>query len=348
MIGKRHLEISRSEPLCRVVAVADPRAEVSATASGAGAAHYPSHGEMLDGERLDGVIVACPTQLHAPIGLELVQRGVPTLMEKPFTDSVESGLALARASKAAGIPIAVGHHRRFDPAVAEARRILASGEIGRLVGVSGIWAVRKPDAYYDVAWRREIGGGPVLINIIHDIDMLRHLCGEVRSVYSETTSGHRNLPVEDGGAILIRFASGALAALSFSDAAPSPWGWERATGDNPQIPPSGENCYRFFGSSGSFEFPEIRIWRCHGAGPASWSREIAPLERRIGPRAAIAAQLRSFCRVILGEATPAVGPEDGLATLAAAEAVIASSRSRTPVAPAFSLAAAGPSDAHAE
>ena len=66
-----------------------------------------------------------------------------------------------------------------------AREILRSGEIGELVGVSGLWAVRKPDAYYEIEWRRKPGGGPVLINLIHDIDMLRFCCGEIESVYAE-------------------------------------------------------------------------------------------------------------------------------------------------------------------
>ena len=204
-------------------------------ASTAGVAHYGSYKEMLDRERPEGAVVAAPTQLNAEIGLELVARRIPMLMEKLFTSTVESGLELTTAAAAAGVAISVGHHRRFDPAVSEARRILRNGDIGRLVAVSGMWAVRKPDSYFDVEWRRSPGGGPVLINMIHDIDMLRHFCGEVESVYAETTSRNRRLVVEDSGAIMLRFAAGPLATIAFSDAAPSPWGWERGTADNPEV-----------------------------------------------------------------------------------------------------------------
>ncbi len=333
VIGRRHLELVQAEERCWLVALADPEPAVADVASAAGVPHYSSYVEMLDKERLEGVIVAAPTQLHAEVGLQLVGRGVPMLMEKPFTHTVASGLELASAAASAGVAILVGHHRRFDPAVSEARSILRRGEIGRLIGVSGIWAVRKPDAYFSVEWKRSSGGGPVLINMIHDMDMLRHLCGEVESVYAEITSQNRGLGVEDTGAILIRFAGGALATISFSDAAPSPWGWERGTADNPAIPPSRENCYRFFGSGGSLEFPCIRLWQYEPGGGQGWSRRIIARDRTLPPRAALHSQLRNFCDVVRGEADPLVGPTDALLTLAATQAVHLSARRGEPVRP---------------
>ncbi len=334
-IGRRHLQVASAESSCRVIAVADPDTRVAAIATAAGLPHYRSYTAMLDSERLDGVIVAAPTPMHAEIGGALVARGIPTLMEKPFTDTLESGLRLAAAADSSGVAISVGHHRRYDPAVADARALLEQGAIGRLIGVSGTWAVRKPDAYFGVEWRCRPGGGPVLINMIHDIDMLRHLCGEVVSVYAETTSRNRGLDIEDSGAILLRFASGALGTISFSDAAPSPWGWEQATADNPAIPPSGENCYRFFGSAGSFEFPRIRVWRHEPTGEPGWGRPIIPADRQIPARAALRDELRNFCDVIRGEASPPVSPQDALATLAATQAIHLSASQGKPVKPAY-------------
>ena len=338
VIGRRHLQLAKAEARCRVVALSDPAPEVSEIASSVGMPHYESYLEMLDSERLEGVIVAAPTQLHAGIGLELVARSIPILMEKPFTDTVESGLKLATAAASANVAVSVGHHRRFDPAVAEARGILEGGQIGRLIGISGIWAVRKPDPYFDVDWRCAPGGGPVLINMIHDIDMLRCLCGEVESVYAETTSRNRSLAVEDSGAILLRFAGGVHATIAFSDAAPSPWGWERGAADNPAIPPSGENCYHFFGSDGSFEFPRIRLWHYEPGGEPGWSRRIVRRDRPPPKRAALQDQLRNFCDVVRGDADPLVGPRDALATLAAAQAVHLAASRGEPVEPAFSNA----------
>ena len=331
-IGQRHLDLATAEPECQLTAVADP----AVNRAPAGVAHYSSHVEMLDSEQLDGVIVAAPTQLHAPIGLQCVQRRLPVLIDKPFTDTVESGRELVEAANARGVAIAVGHHRRFDPAVRAAREILRSGEIGELVGVSGLWAVRKPDAYYEIEWRRKPGGGPVLINLIHDIDMLRFCCGEIESVYAETASGRREFEVEESGAIILRFASGALATISFSDQAPSPWGWERATADNPSIPGTGENCFRFFGTKGAFEFPNIAFWQNVPDVEPSWLAPISREARPIPPRAALAAQLKSFCEVVRGECEPVIGPADALATLAATVAIQESARRGSPVRPSYS------------
>lgn len=337
-IGRRHLNLASVEPECSVLALADPAHAAEGVANEAGVPRYASHLQMLDRESLDGVIVAAPTQLHAPIGVDLARAGIPMLVEKPFADTLEAGIELVAAASRNGVPICVGHHRRFDPAVKAAREILVRGRIGRLVGVSGIWATRKPEAYFHESWRREPGGGPVLINMIHDIDMLRCLCGEVDRVYAETTSRERGLPVEDGGAILLRFASGALATISFSDAASSPWGWERSTADNPEIPPSGENCFRFFGTEGSLEFPAIRTWRTECGAEPNWNLPLNAESFEVPERAALAQQLRNFCRVIRGQDRPVVSGEDGLDTLAVALAVLESARCGRPVRPASRLA----------
>ena len=173
--------------------------------------------------------------------------------------------------------------------------------------------------------------------MIHDIDMLRYWCGDVESVYAETTPSVRGFPVEESGAILLRFFGGFRATLAFSDLTPSPWGWERATADNPDIPASGENCYRFFGTDGSFEFPSIRLWRTRPGRESCWTRVIRPESVPVGPRAALADQLRHFCRVVRGEEHPVVRGEDALATLAVAEAVHESAQLGRPVQPQFWL-----------
>jgi predicted dehydrogenase len=336
-IGGRHLKLVVGEPGCRLVAIADPAPQAEAVAREAGCSYYERYEEMLDGEQPEGAIVAAPTPLHEPIGIACAKRGIHMLMEKPVTDTVEAGHNLIKAAGDARVQIAVGHHRRFDPAVQAARAIIASGEIGRLVGVSGIWATRKHNDYYEADWRRQPGGGPVLINLIHDIDMLRFCCGEIESVYAETRNAERGLQVEDSGAVMLRFRSGAIATITFSDATPSPWGWERASGDNPRTPGIPENCFRFFGAEASFEFPNIAIWRNPPPAEPSWLQPIEKATRPLPQRAALAKQLKHFCQVVRGEVEPRVSAVDGLATLAATAALLESARQKQPVQPAFSL-----------
>ena len=138
--------------------------------------------------------------------------------------------------------------------------------LGRLVGVNVIWCVRKPEAYFDAAWRTQAGGGPVLINLIHEIDLLRFICGEISEVMALSANAVRGFEVEDSASVTLRFENGALGTILMSDTAPSPWSWERASGENhPTFPENQENPSRFFGTEASMEFPRLKIWRYEGA-----------------------------------------------------------------------------------
>ncbi len=333
-IGARHVALALAEPACELAAIVDPAPEAAKLAAEAGIAHFADHEALLATAPPEGAIVATPNATHLPVGLAFAKHGIPILVEKPIAETVAAGAELVAAAEAAGVALAVGHMRRFDPAVGAAKAIIESGEIGRLVALSAIWAIRKPDAYFDVAWRRQDGGGPVLLNLIHDLDMLRYLAGDIESVYAETSSANRGFEVEDTAAILLRFESGALGTVTLSDAAPSPWGWERATGENPIVPASGENCYRFLGDHGALDYPGLDLWRHAGPGPGGWDQ---PIHRQSGPelseRASLADQLAQFCRVVRGLEAPKVSGADGLASLAATMAVLESARRGEPVKP---------------
>ena len=322
-IGRRHLELAQQEPACEIVAVADPLEAAAAVAERHRARFYRDYRELLARESLDGAIVATPNDRHAEVGIACAERGVAVLMEKPITDTLASGRALLNAVASHGVPLAVGHHRRFDPTVAAARDAIESGRIGRLAAVECLWATRKHDEYYEADWRRiRPGGGPVLINLVHDVDLLRYLCGDVVRVHAEGGSELRGLEVEDTVAVALRFANGAVGTILASDAAPSPWGWELGTGENPLMPATGRNCYRFLGTEGSLALPRLELWRHDDGGPASWHEEIRSRTLVAGPRAALKDQLRHFCGVVRGEHGPRVSGEDGLRTLRTTLAII--------------------------
>ena len=333
-IGARHLALADEAPECRIVAVADPRDAASAVAGRHGARFYRDYRALLDREPLDGAIVATPNDSHAEVGIACAERRLPVLVEKPIADTLESGRTLVDAAVAHGAALAVGHHRRFDPAVEAAHEAMESGRIGRLVAVECLWAMRKHDAYYDEGWRcRRPGGGPVLINLIHDVDLLRHLCGDVARVYAEGGSRRRGHEVEEAVAITLRFTGGAIGTILASDAAPSPWGWELGTGENPLIPPTGRNCYRFLGAEGALALPRLELWRHNAGGPAHWHGAIRPRTlAAAGPRAALKRQLRHFCEVVRGERAPRVPGEDGLRTLRTALAILEAMGRGAPVA----------------
>ncbi|PWG67525.1 gfo/Idh/MocA family oxidoreductase, partial [Enterobacter mori] len=83
------------------------------------------------------------------------------------------------------------HHRRHNPLIAKAHQVIADGKLGRLINVTALWQLQKPDSYFDTPWRREPGAGFLLTNLIHDLDLLRHLCGEVVQVQAFTRNDVR-------------------------------------------------------------------------------------------------------------------------------------------------------------
>ena len=138
--------------------------------------------------------------------------------------------------------------------------------------------------------------------------------------------------MEDTVAVTLRFANGAVGTILASDTAPSPWGWEFGTGENPLMPATGRNCCRLLGTEGALALPRLELWRHAGGGPASWHEEIRPRTLVAGPRAALKDQLRHFCGVVRGEHAPRVSGEDGLRTLRTTLAVIEAMDRGSPIA----------------
>ena len=206
------------------------------------------------------------------------------------------------------------------------------GALGRLVGVSALWTLLKLDEYYEVDWRcRRPGGGPVLINLIHELDCLRFICGEIRQVYAQSSAAARGLEVEDSVSITLTFETGALGSVFASDATPSPWSYEATTHENPHYFPVEEDCYHFFGTSGSLAFPSLEFWRYADEGHRGWQHPLKRSRHEVVRADPLVVQLGHFCRVVRGEEEPLIGARDASRSLAAAMAVLESSRSQRPV-----------------
>lgn len=329
MFGRRHVDTLSNEPLCTPVAIADPTPEAAAFAAERGLRCFADHEAMLDAVRPDGVIIAAPNALHAPIGLACAARKVPMLVEKPIAESVAAAQALVDAAALTGTPILVGHHRRYNPIIERAREIIQGGGIGRLTAVTGLWLVKKPDDYFNVAWRREPGGGPILINLIHDIDLLRFIAGEIVGVAAFTANAARGFPVEDSAAIALRFASGAVGTMTISDAVAAPWNWELTSREYAMYAPADENCLLLAGTEGALTVPKLELWRY--AGAKGWTSPLAREGVGAPPADPQARQIRHFCKVIRGEERPRIDGADATRTLAATLAVKQAAASGMPV-----------------
>ena len=319
LIGKRHIEQILARPEAGLASIIDPTSAARELAQSLNVAWYPFFQDIAPEDRPEGIIVATPNQMHVANGMECIEAGLPVLIEKPIADDLVGAEALVDSAERRGVPLLVGHHRRHDPMIQRAKEEIDSGRLGQIVSVHGMFWLIKPDDYFDVAWRREKGAGPILLNLIHDVDLLRYLCGEIVAVQAAQSNRVRNYAVEETAVIILRFASGALGTVNVSDTIEAPWSWEFTAGENPAYSHTPETCYQIGGRRTSLALPQLDLW--HHPSKASWW---APLERErlsFVPQHPLGLQIANFCAVINGTAKPVVSGREGLNTLRVIDAI---------------------------
>lgn len=332
LIGREHAALLSANRYTKLVAIADPAEAAKDLASEYSTRHYPDYEKMLDEMRPDGAIIALPNALHADAAIACVERGIPCLVEKPVADTLAAALRLVEAVERTGVPVLIGHQRRHSPDIAKARQLVQDGTLGRLVAVNAMWMAKKPHAYFDAAWRRQAGGGPLLINLIHDIDCLRFICGDMEEVLAFTSNEVRKFGVEDTASISVRFSSGALGTLMMSDTAVSPYNWDTAAGQALYFPHQPENAYFLSGTTGALAVPSMDLWR-HEAEDGHWQHPLVKRHVTLDGSRAYNNQLSHFIDVITGKAAPLVSARDGMMTLATVLAITRSGNEGRPVRP---------------
>src|SRR3954449_421524 len=332
LIGRRHIEEIDASRTAQLAAVVDPGPAAAEGAGRFGVPLYPSLRGLFDAEKPDGIILATPNQLHVDLGLECVAAGVPVLVEKPIGDTVQGATKLVEAAEAAGVPLLTGHHRNYSPIMSRVREVVRSGVLGAIVAVAGTALFYKPDDYFDVGdgWRRRPGGGPILLNLIHEINNLQSLVGDVVRVQATTSSATRGFPVEDTAAMVFTFAGGALGTFLLSDTAASPRSWEQTSQENTSYAAyPDEDCYHLAGTTGSLSIPTMRL-RVF-AGTRSWWEPFDTSTVELQRTDPLANQIEHFAAVIRGEVEPLCTGRDGLKTLQVVDAVVESARTGQPV-----------------
>ncbi|MGH6815498.1 MAG: Gfo/Idh/MocA family protein [Hyphomicrobiaceae bacterium] len=342
LIGRKHIEVLRSGSAdYALAAVADPSPGAAEEARTLDYPCFPDTEEMLEQSKPDGVVVAVPNRLHVEVGLACIARKIPIVVEKPVADSVAEALELVETAEAAGVPILVGHHRRHNPIMRKATQIVRGGGLGTVVAVTALYLSHKPKGYHDAAWRREPGGGPVLLNAIHDIDCLRMMCGDIETVQATASNAVRRFAVEDTAAAVLRFESGALGTLLCSDTASSPWSWEWGSRENPSFPYEPESCFMLAGTKGSLAVPAL-LHRWHEPGAESWHNPLTQKRIHVVPADSYREQMRNFAGAIRGTEKPVLNGRDGTITLATTLAITESARTGAPVRVRDMLAGSGP------
>lgn len=351
-IGPRHAAAVRRDPDAALVCIVDPSPGAIQVAIGLGTIYYPSVRAMLasvgggnndnennknnNSKKPNVAIVCTPNDTHAAVATELLSAGVHVLCEKPLSIDVASGQALVEHAAARHLQLLTAHHRRFNPYVAATKRILASEAhtIGQITAVSGLWALYKPQAYFEppMDWHRRAGegGGPVMINLVHDIDVLHHVLGSrVVRVAAFEAPKRRGFAVEEGAAILLHFENGVVGTFVLSDAVVSPHAFEAGTGENPTIPATGRDFYRILGTEGTLSIPDLKRSYYEKGVEKAWSSKTTEVTEKLedwiskeeSAKIPFELQVAHLVKVIRGEEAPVCTGEDGLAAVKVAEAV---------------------------
>ena len=219
VIGVTHAKAIRSLPDARLVAVADVVAEkAQELGERYDATPYSSAQEMLDHEGLDIVDICTPSGLHGEWACQAMRSGRHVIVEKPMEIRREAIAQMLRVQRENGVKMTVISQHRFDPASTHVHELAQQRAFGRLVlGTAQIPWWRSQQYYDSGTWRGtwEADGGGVLMNQgIHSVDLLQWLMGPVRTVYAHTAMLAHRMETEDVAVAVLRFANGALGTLA--------------------------------------------------------------------------------------------------------------------------------------
>ena len=328
-IGLAHIGVAQTSVSCTLSAIVDPSPGAAAVAQQAGVPLYASIDELLAKDRPDGLVLATPNALHVPQALQCIDAQLPILLEKPIATTVAEGQKLVDAVDRTGAKVLIGHHRAHSPIMAKAKQVVESGQLGRLVTVMGSATFLKPDHYFDDGpWRREIGGGPILLNMIHEVHNLRMLCGDIVAVQAFSSNGTRGFAVEDTVAINLRFANGVLGSFMLSDTAACARSWEQTSQENKAYPSyDDEDCYVIAGTNGSLSVPTMRLKTYPRPEDRSWWKPFEVGTVGLVRDDPLKHQMAHFGAVVRGDAEPLVTARDGLLNLKITEAIVEAAQS---------------------
>lgn len=336
-ISRNHLEAFGAINDVEIVGVCDieiDRARATAAAWGIPTA-VDTVAELL-GLGLDIVSVCTPHPTHEDVVLQAAAAGVHVLCEKPIAIELYSAERMVSACDDAGVKLGVLFQRRFWPAAQRIRTAIDTGILGRpIMGQCSVMLHREPEYYSREAWRgtwANDGGGVLMTQAIHYIDLLQWYMGDVAEVYGKinTYKHGEHIEVEDSATAVITFTSGAMATLQASTAASPSLGVQlRITGET--------------GASASLtEFPEgsdgrVDLW---AVSETITTEPIHPEE--VHPNIDLATingqliphhttQVRDFVQALRNSTEPAITGQDATNALRILLAVYESSRTGLPV-----------------
>jgi UDP-N-acetyl-2-amino-2-deoxyglucuronate dehydrogenase len=330
MVARYHAQAIAAAPGARLLAVC--RSSAGKTREAAEAFGVPcdeSFEALLRRQDVDAVCLCTPSGLHAAHAIAAARAGKHVLVEKPMALSVADADAMISACRTAGVRLGVVLQRRTDPTFRELRTAIAAGELGDpVLGVATIPYYRSQDYYASAAWRGTWaldGGGALMNQGIHIVDLLLWFLGDVASVAAHAATLARSIEVEDCVTAALRFEGGALGSLAATTAA-TPGFPHRVEiyGTRGGVQIEGESVVRWHGAGSERKLPT-------SAGPSEAGAGASPTGIAPSGHARIVAD---FVAAVRDARDPLVTGEEGRRSLACVLAVYESARTGTPARPA--------------
>ena len=281
--------------------------------------------DLLKSNKPDGVIVATPNQLHEKHSNIFLKNKIPVLLEKPISHEISSAKKIVNFSKKYKTPLLIGFHRRHNQIISKVKSILSSKKLGKVVSANVLCWFYKHKEYYKTKWRTKKSGGPLNINLVHDLDIVCYLLGTIKYVQAFKSNKIRKFNIEDTASINLIFNSGALCTLNVSDTIVSPWSYELTAGENPIYPITNQSAYYIGGTEGSIQFPNLKLWT-YKKERSWWNKILVKNNRDKKDSKTLVNQIEHFADVINKKAKPKVSGEDGLNLLKIFKAIEKSSK----------------------
>lgn len=222
MIANFHADAIKAVPQAELVTVCGTNPQrTQAFADKHGIAPYTDLGAFLAQAPIDAVTIATPTGLHKAVAVPAAQAGKHILCEKPLDITPEKSQAIIDACRQAGVILAPVFQYRFGQGAITLKKAIEAGRFGKLLLVSGRIKWWRSQEYYDSgAWRGtwDLDGGGCLMNqSIHTIDLMLHFGGAPEQVFGYTaTRTHTGIEVEDNACAVLRYRNGALGVIEAS------------------------------------------------------------------------------------------------------------------------------------
>ena len=310
-MGKNHARVYADMPDVTLVGVADADESAAAEVSRRHGGHaYSDYRRLLDQEKPEAVTIAVPTVDHLTVAMDVIDRGLHLLIEKPIAFSVDEGRQIIAAAKKAGVTLMIGHIERFNPAVTALKNRLVAGELGRPFQVDARRQGPFPARVKDV--------GVVIDLAVHDLDVMRYVTGrEIQRVYAETER-RRHSSREDLLSGLVRLEEGIVGTLNINWLTPTKIRELSVIGEKGmfRVDYLTQDLYFFENAQAlADEWPYLTL---RGVGEGRMIRHV------VNKREPLRLEQEAFLKAIRGDSLAAVSGEDGLKALELAQAVVES------------------------